>query len=52
MHWVDIIASVQKVQAQSGELERAQTDVSKALEQVFGVVQRLSAIAEQNAAAT
>jgi len=48
----DIIASVQKVQAQSGELERAQTDVSKALEQVFGIVQRLSAIAEQNAAAT
>jgi methyl-accepting chemotaxis protein len=48
----DIIAAVQKVQAQSGELERAQTDVSKALEQVFGIVQRLSAIAEQNAAAT
>jgi methyl-accepting chemotaxis protein len=48
----DIITSVQKVQAQSGELERAQTDVSKALEQVFGIVQRLSTIAEQNAAAT
>ncbi len=48
----DIIAAVQKVQAQSGELERAETDVAKALEQVFGIVQRLSAIAEQNAAAT
>jgi len=48
----DIIAAVQKVQAQSGELEHAQTDVTKALEQVFGIVQRLSIIAEQNAAAT
>ncbi|MFA0740670.1 MAG: hypothetical protein DFNUSKGM_000777 [Candidatus Fervidibacter sacchari] len=48
----DIITAVQKVQSQSGELERAQTDVAKALEQVFGIVQRLSAIAEQNAAAT
>jgi hemerythrin-like metal-binding protein len=47
-----IVSAVEKVQAQSAVVEQAQKDTSTVLERVFGAVQRLSAIAEQNAAAT
>ncbi len=49
---MSITEAVQKVRAQSGQLERVQREMAGALEQVFGAVQRLSEIAEQNAAGT